>query len=218
MSYDEEQHKRSRVVVETPTARREVVHQQTTRYPEKSGFSTGMVAAVALTAIAVTAIVFLFLMNRGDDEGNTNINVRTAAATQATPLVQTPVMVQPTPMTQATPIVITQPAPVIVEVPVAPTTTTTVPAPATTTTTTTAPPAASSGADDTTLQTRVETAFRADADISTSNVIATVLDGKATITGEVKTAAVKQKAERLVRSVKGIASVENKVTVNPDAP
>ena len=187
MSYDEEQHKRSRVVVETPTARREVVHQQTTRYPERSGFSTGMVAAVALTAIAVTAIVFLFLMNRGDDEGNTNINVRTAAATQPTPLAQVPVMVQ-TPMTQPTPIVITQ------------------------------PPPASSGTDDTALQMNVEKAFRNDTEIAVTSVIATVLDGKATLTGEVKTPALKQKAERLVRAVKGIASVENKITVNPDAP
>lgn len=216
MSHDEEQHKRSRVVVETPTARREVVHQQTTRYPERSGFSTGMVAAVALTAIAVTAIVFLFLMNRGDEEGNTNINVRTAAATQPTPLAQVPVMVQ-TPMTQPTPIVITQPAPVIVEVPATTTTTTTAPPPATTTTAP-APPPATSGADDSSLQLKVETAFRGDADIAGSNVIATVLDGKATLTGEVRTAAVKQKAERLVRAVKGVASVENKITVNPDAP
>lgn len=214
MSYDEEQHKRSRVVVETPTARREVVHQQTTRYPERSGFSAGMVAAVALTAIAVTAIVFLFLMNRGDEEGNTNINVRTAAATQPTPLAQVPVMVQ-TPMTQPTPIVITQPAPVIVEVPATTTTTTTAPPAATTTT---APPPATSGADDSSLQLKVETAFRGDADISGSNVIATVLDGKATLTGEVSTPALKQKAERLVRGVRGIASVENKITVNPDAP
>lgn len=216
MSYDEEQHKRSRVVVETPTARREVVHQQTTRYPEKRGFSTGMVAAVALTAIAVTAIIFLFLMNSGDDEGNTNINVRTAA-TQPTPVVQTPVMVQQ-PMTQPTPIIIQQPAPVVIEVPSTTTTTTTAAPPAATTTTTAPPPPASSGTDDTSLQMKVEKSFRDDTDIAGSNVIATVLDGKATLTGEVKTAALKQKAERLVRSVKGIASVDNKITVNPDAP
>ena len=214
MSYDEEQHKRSRVVVETPTARREVVHQQTTRYPEKSGFSAGMVAAVALTAIAVTAIVFLFLMNSGDDEGTTNINVRAGAATQPTPLVQTPVIVQATPLAQPTPIIIQQPAPVVIEVPSTTTTTTTAP-PATTTT---APPPATSGTDDTSLQMKVEKSFRDDTEIAGSNVIATVLEGKATLTGEVKTAALKQKAERLVRAVKGIASVENKITVNPDAP
>ena len=215
MSYDEEQHKRSRVVVNTPTERREVVHQQTTRYPEKSGFSGGMVAAVALTAIAATAIIFLFLMNRGDEASETNINVRTSTATQPTPVTQVPVIVQQTPMVQPTPIIIQQPAaapPVIIQ---APPTTTTTTAPAATTT---APATSASGTDDTSLQLKVETAFRDDPDISVTSVIATVLDGKATLTGEVKTPALKQKAERLVRTVKGIASVENKITVNPDMP
>lgn len=212
MSYDEEQHKRSRVVVNTPTERREVVHQQTTRYPEKSGFSGGMVAAVALTAIAATAIIFLFLMNRGDEASETNINVRTSTATQPTPFPQVPVIVQQTPMVQPTPIVIQQAPPVIIQAP--PTTTTTTTAPATTTT---APAPSSSGTDDTSLQMNVEKAFRDDPDIAVTGVIATVLDGKATLTGEVKTPALKQKAERLVRTVKGIASVENKITVNPDA-
>ena len=209
MSYDEEQQKRSRVVVETPTARREVVHQETTRYPERQGFSTGMVAAVALAAIAATAIIILFLTNSGSDE-NTNVNIRTAAATQPTPVVQTPVIVQQ-PLTQPTPIIIEQPAapPVIIQQQAPPTTTT---APAT------APPPASSGTDDTSLQMKVETVFRDDPDISVSNIIATVLDGKATLTGEVKNSSLKQKAERLVRSIKGISSVENKVTVNPDMP
>jgi hypothetical protein len=216
MSYDEEQHKRSRVVVNTPTERREVVHQQTTRYPERSGFSGGMVAAVALTAIAATAIIFLFLMNRGDEASETNINLRTSTATQPTPVAQVPVIVQQTPMTQPTPIIIQQPAsapPVIIQAP--PTTTTTTTAPAATTT---APATSASGTDDTSLQLKVETAFRDDPDISVTSVIATVLDGKATLTGEVKTPALKQKAERLVRTVKGIASVENKITVNPDTP
>lgn len=208
MSYDEEQQKRSRVVVETPTARREVVHQETTRYPERQGFSTGMVAAVALAAIAATAIIILFLTNSGSDE-NTNVNIRTAAATQPTPVVQTPVIVQQ-PLTQPTPIIIEQPAapPVIIQQ--APPTTTTAPA--------TAPPPASSGTDDTSLQMKVETVFRDDPDISVSNIIATVLEGKATLTGEVKNSSLKQKAERLVRTIKGISSVENKITVNPDMP
>lgn len=210
MSYDEEQQKRSRVVVETPTARREVVHQQTTRYPERKSFSTGMVAAVALTAIAVTAIIFLFLMNSGDNSTEANINVRTAAATQPTPLAQTPVIIQQQPVAAATPIIIQQAPPVIIQQP-PPTTETTTPAAA-------PPPATSSGADDTTLQMKVETAFRDDPDISVSNIIGTVINGKATLTGEVKTPTLKQKAERLVRSVKGISSVENKVTVNPNMP
>src|ERR1043165_7287330 len=103
MSYDEEQSRRSRVVVETPNERREVVQHQTVRYPEeRRGYSTGMVVTVALLAISATAIIFLFLTNsRGDSEVNVNARV----ASQPTPMTQAPVIVtQPT--TQPTPIII----------------------------------------------------------------------------------------------------------------
>ncbi len=215
MSQDEEQHRRSRVVVETPTARREVVHSQTVRYPEeRRGFSGGMVAAVALTAIALTVIVFLFLTNPSDDSDNTNISVRSGAATQPTPFTQQPVIVQATPFVQPTPIIIQQappmttaPPPVIIQAP--PTTTTAPP-------TTTAP--AASGTDDTALQTRIDKAYRDDSEIAATDVMALVIDGKATLTGTVNSAALKQKAERLARAVKGVSSVENRILVSADTP
>ncbi len=215
MSHDEEQHRRSRVVVETPTARREVVHSQTVRYPEeRRGFSGGMVAAVALTAIALTVIVVLFLMNPSDDSENTNINVRTGAATQPTPLVQTPpVIVQATPFVQPTPIIIQQappmttaPPPVIIQQAPPPTTT----APSTA-------PAAASGVEDTALQSRIDMAYKDDSEIAATDVMALVIDGKATLTGTVNSAALKQKAERLARAVKGLTGVENKILVS-DTP
>ena len=217
MSQDEEQERRRRIVVETPTARREVVQSQTTRYPvERQGYSTGVVAAVALTAIAATAIIFLFLTNRGDDSSNTNINIRTTAATQPTPFTQVPVIVQPTPFVQPTPIIIqqapppttTMPAPVIIQQP-APATGTTAPA--------TAPPAATSGTDDATLQSKVDKLFRDDTEIANAVVDAIVVNGKVTLTGTVDSQSLKQKAERLARGIKGVSSVENKITVS-DAP
>lgn len=210
MSEDEERTRRSRVVVETPTTRREVVQSQTVRYPEeRRGFSTGMVAAVALTAIALTVIIFLFLSNPSDDSANTNINVRAAGATQPTPFTQQPVIVQQ-PMTQPTPIIIQQ-APMPQQPPVIiqqapPPSTTTVPS------TTTAP--APSGADDTTLQSKVDKAYKDDSEIAATDVMGMVIDGKVTLTGTVNTAALKQKAERLARAVRGISSVENKITVS----
>jgi len=214
MSYDEEQTKRSRVVVETPTARREVVQTQTTRYPEeRRGFSTGMVAAVALTAVALTVIVFLFLMNPSDESSNTNINVRTTAGAQPTPFAQQPVIVQQ-PLPQQTPIIIQQappmssaPPPVIIQQ--APPATTTAPA-------TTAP--APTGPDDTALQSRIDKAYKDDSEIDATDIMAMVIDGKATLTGTVNSAALKQKAERLARSVKGISSVENRIVVTPASP
>jgi hypothetical protein len=217
MSYDEEQHKRSRVVVETPTARREVVQDQTVRYPppERRGYSTGVLATVALLAIAATAIIFLFLTNPRDDSSQTNVNIRASA--QPTPFSQAPVMVQ-TPLTQPTPIIIQQapqtvPAPVIIQAP--PATDTTAPAapPAST-----APPTAPSGNDDATLQTKIDKAFADDTTVSAAVIDATVVNGRVRLSGTVNSEAVKQRAERLAYAVKGVLAVDNKIVVNAGTP
>ena len=207
MSYDEEEQKRSRVVVETPTARREVIHQQTTRYPqEQRSFSTGAVVTVALTAIAVTAILFLFLTNSRDNATETNVNIRTAA--QPTPLAQQPVIVsQPAP----TPIIIQQPAttqaaPVIIQAP--PPTTTTAPPPAT------AAPAANPN-DDSALQEKLDKAFADDTDLTAASIDATVVKGRVKLTGTVNSEAIKNRAEQLAYRIKGILGVDNKITVTP---
>lgn len=212
MSYDEEQTKRSRVVVETPTERREVVQHQTVRYPEeRRGFSTGMVVTVALLAIAATAIIILFLTNsRGDSE--TNVNIRTAA-TQPTPLTQTPVIVSQQPATQPTPIIITQPAPVSQPAPVI------IQAPPASTTTTTAPPATTAPAapahDDASLQAKLDKALTDDTELSAAGVTATIIDGRASLTGTVNSDALKRKAERLAYAIKGVTGVDNHIAVTP---
>jgi hypothetical protein len=219
MSYDEEQQRRSRVVVETPTSRREVVQSQTVRYPEeRRGYSVGVIAAVALTAIAATVIIMLFLTNPSDDsDSTTNINLRASAPAQPTPYAQAPVIVQ-TPMMQPTPIIIqqapVQPAPIIVAPPPTtsePTTTTSPPS------STAAPPASagSSAADDLSIQQRVDRVFAEDRDVSAANVFATVVEGRVRLTGTVSSDAVKQRAERLAYSVKGVHGVDNRITVSP---
>jgi hypothetical protein len=215
MSYDEEQHKRSRVVIETPTARREVVQDQSVRYPppERRGYSTGVLATVALLAVAATAIIFLFLTNSRDDSNQTNVNIRASA--QPTPFSQAPVTVQ-TPLTQPTPIIIQQapqtvPAPVIIQAP--PTTGTTTPA---------APPPSTapppSGNDDATLQTKIDKAFADDTTVSTAVIDATVVGGRVRLSGTVNSDAVKQRAERLAYAIKGVLAVDNKIVVNAGTP
>ena len=62
MAYDEEQARRSRVVVETPTERREVVHSQV-RTPDRSGVSAGMVGVLVVVAIALITVMVLFWMS-----------------------------------------------------------------------------------------------------------------------------------------------------------
>jgi hypothetical protein len=220
MSYDEEQHKRSRVVVETPTARREVVHSQTVRYPEeRRGYSTGVIAAVALTAIAATVIIMLFVTNPSDDsDSTTNVNLRAGAPAQPTPYVQTPVMVQ-TPMTQPTPIIIQQ-APVTTAPPpiiVAPPPTTSQPSTSAPPSSTAAPPppTGTSASDDLSLQQRVDRVFADDREVAAANIFATVINGRVQLTGTVATEAVKQRAERLASSVKGVLGVDNRITIAP---
>jgi hypothetical protein len=215
MSYDEEQQKRSRVVVETPTARREVVQQQTVRYPqERRGYSTGVIVTVALVAIAATALIFLFLSNSRDDSSQTNVNIRTAATTQPTPFAQTPVIVQQ-PVTQPTPIIIQQqppPAPVIIQQQPPPTTgmTTTAPPP-----TTTAPSSPANGRDDVSLQEKLDKAFANDPDVSAASIDTTIVNGKVTLLGTVNSESVKKRAEKLAYAIKGVFGVDNKITVTP---
>jgi BON domain len=218
MSYDEEQTKRSRVVVETPTARREVVQQQTVRYPEeRRSFSTGAVVTVALIAIAATAIIFLFLTNSRDDASQTNVNIRAASATQPTPMTQTPVIVtQPT--TQPTPIIITQPAPVTSAPPVviqqAPPATT-VPPPSTSSSGTTAAGSSKAANDDASLQLKLDKALGDDTDLSAAGVTATVINGRVSLMGTVNSDALKHKAERMAYGIKGVLGVDNHITVTP---
>jgi hypothetical protein len=211
MSYDEEQTKRSRVVVETPTERREVVQHQTVRYPEeRRGFSTGMVVTVALLAIAATAIIILFLTNsRSDSE--TNVNIRTSA-TQPTPVTQPPVIVSQ-PATQPTPIIITQPAPVSQPAPVI------IQAPPASTTTTAPPPTTTAPAapahDDASLQAKLDKALTDDTELSAAGVTATIINGRASLAGNVSSDTLKHKAERLAYAIKGVTGVDNHITVTP---
>jgi hypothetical protein len=198
MAYDDEQTRKSRVVVETPTARREVVRTETARVPDRSGMSTGVVAALVIAAVALVTILFLFMMSRQTaDETNANV-----ALTQPTPLPQTTIVEQAAPVQQP-PIIIQQPAaapqqaPIIVQQP----------APAS------APPS-SSGPDDATIQSNIQKRFSDDPNFSSLGLSVTVIDGKAMVTGIVKSEAIKSQIERLVRAVKGVRGIDNQIQVS----
>jgi hypothetical protein len=204
MAYDEEQQKRSRVVIETPTARREVVQTTTARVPERRGVSTGVVAALVIGTVALVTLLFLFILNRQNTGTEVNANVQTAER----PVQQPPVIIQqqqPTPLPQA-PIIIQQPGttttqpPVIIEQPAA----------------TTAPPAATAprGNDDTTIQSAIDKKMAEDATLSTVGVSITVLEGKVTLIGTVDSQALKTQVERLVKTVKGVRTVDNQIIVS----
>lgn len=207
MSHDEEQQRRSRVVVETPTARREEVYTRTTRGhdPDRGGFSTATVAIVALVAIAATALILFFWMNSGTDATNTNVNIATAPPTPL-PTAPTPLMLPQQQVQQPPPIIVqqpatTQPAPVIIEQP----------APATSAPVVTNAPPANSGADDATLESRINKSYTDDPDLV--GITVTVVGGKATLIGSVKSQALKDRAERLANAVRGVRNIDNKLMV-----
>jgi len=191
MAYDEEQAKRSRVVVETPTERREVVHSQSVR--DNSGISAGMVGVLVVVAIALITMLVLFWISSQPATDNANIAAtqppQTTVVQQPAPAQQPPVIIQqPAPATQPAPIVVTPPAGG-----------TTMPA--------------ESVNMDSTIQSAVDKKISDDPEISTLGITASVIDGKATLIGTVKTEALKTQVERLVKSVKGVKSVDNQISV-----
>jgi hypothetical protein len=193
MAYDDEQATRSRVVVETPTARREVTHTEAVRN-DRGGISGATVGVIVVVAIALITIVVLFLMNGQTTNDNANL------ATQQ-PAAQQPVIVQQPAPQQQPPVIIQQPAPataaqppVIINQPA-----------------TGAAPANMS--NDGEVQMAVDKKISDDPTLSALGLTATVLDGKVTITGTVKSEALKSQVDRALRAIKGVKQVDNQIVV-----
>ena len=208
MSHDEEEHRRSRFVVETPTQRREVVQHQVVRAPERRGFSTGMVAAVALAAIGVTALIFLFIMTKGDDD-DTSVKANVRVATQATPVAQQPVMAPQSPVVQPTPAIIIVPQTVPMDsVP---------PVPSTAPSTATAPTA--NATEDVAIEGKIKKSFDEDESLKNAGLSVNVFDGRARLSGSVRSQEAKERAVELARAVAGVKDVDaSLVTVAMSEP
>lgn len=196
MAYDDEQARRSRVVVETPTARREVTHTEAVRN-DRGGISGATVGVIVVVAIALITIVVLFLMNGQSNNDTVNANL----AAQQQPAQQPPVIVQQ-PAAQQPPVIIQQPAPATQQPPVI----INQPAPSGGT----APAAAN---DDANVQLAIDKKITDDPTLSTLGVTATVLDGKVTLTGTVKSEGQKSQVERAIRVIKGVKRVDNQIVV-----
>ena len=193
MAYQDEHGERRRIVVETPNERREVVHSEQVRHPQSSGVSGATLAAVVIAVIALAAVMILFVLNRQDTMNNN-------ATAQQPPqtIIQQPAQqpVQQPPIVVQEPAPATQPAPVIVNNP---------------------PPAGGSTSgrvsDDSTIQTGINKKLSDDPSLASLGITAVVLNGKVTLTGLVKTESQKAQVERTVRSVKGVKSIDNQISV-----
>jgi len=189
MAYDEEQARRSRVVVETPNERREVVSSQSVRTPDNSGISAGMVGVLVVVAIALITMLVLFWMSSQPTTDNSNMTAQQPVVVeQPAPAQQPPVIVQqPAPATQ--------PAPIIVTPPAGGTATT------------------ESVNIDSTIQAAIDKRLMDDPEFSTLGITASVLNGKVMLLGTVKTEALKSQIERAVKQIKGVKEVDNQISV-----
>lgn len=192
MAYQEQQAESKRVVVETPNSRREVVNTESVRYPERNGVSSAALAAVVVGVVVLAAVVILFVMNRQQTDANANL----AQAQPPTTIVQQPAQQAPIIVQQPAPA--TQPAPVILN---------SQPAPAGGGST------KPSGPDDGSIQAGIDKRLNDDPTFSTLGITTTVVSGKVTLMGTVKTAALRSQVERAVRDLKGVKSVDNQITV-----
>jgi hyperosmotically inducible periplasmic protein len=194
MAYDEEEARRSRVVVETPNERREVVHSQSVR--DNSGISAGMVGVLVVVAIALITMLVLFWMS----------SQRTNDETAALPAQQQPTVIQQPAPAQQPPVIIQQPAAPVTQ-----------PAPIIVT-----PPAGGSTGSgstesvniDSTIQAAIDKRLTEDPAFASLGITASVINGKVMLMGTVKTAAVKADVERMVKQVKGVKEVDNQIIVS----
>jgi hypothetical protein len=194
MAYEQES-RRSRVVVETPTSRREVTQTDAVRDPQRNGISGATVGVIVVLAVALVTILVLFLMS-GQNTNTANDNL---AAQQAAPppttIVQQPAQQQPPVIIQQAPAPAPQQAPIIVTQPAAGGST-------------------SSGSNDAAIQVEIDKKIMDDPTFSPMGITVSVLDGKATLIGTVKSEALKSQFERMIMSVKGVKAVDNQITVS----
>jgi len=191
MAYDEEQARRSRVVVETPTERREVVHSQSVRTPDQSGISAGMVGVLVVVAIAlITMLVLFWMSSQPASDQNTVAQQPQPPIVQQAPAQQPPVIIQqPAPVTQPAPIVISPPAGGSTE-----------------------PSAAN---NDATIQLNIDKQLTNDPKFASLGITATVMNANVTLLGTVKSEAAKSDVEKMVRRIKGVKEIDNQISVIP---
>ena len=186
------------VVVNSPGQRREIVTERTVREAEKTGLSPGTIALIAILAIAAIGVIVYLVTNRNANE-SANRNANVDVASQSNPQ-QPPVIVQQPAPAQQAPVIIQQPAPaqqapVIVQQP----------APSSQRQNT-------SANDDANMQDIATKRLTEEPDMAA--VVISINDARAVLTGTVSSAAAKAKAEQLVKAVRGVKSVDNKIVVS----
>jgi osmotically-inducible protein OsmY len=72
--------------------------------------------------------------------------------------------------------------------------------------------------DDASIQSRIDSALAADPALTKLDVSTLVENGKVTVVGSVRSAELKQRVEKTIRSLRGVATVDNQLVVNDESP
>jgi len=157
-----------------------------------------MVGVLVVVAIALITVMVLFWMSQ---QNTMDPNANTVATQQ-----QPPTVVQQAPApAQQPPVIIQQPAPaapqqapIIIQSPAGGSTET------------------AAANNDSTIQTAIDKQLTEDPTFSSLGITATVMDAKVTLLGTVKTEAMKNDIEKMVRRIKGVKNVDNQISVIAD--
>jgi hypothetical protein len=179
-----------RVVVDRGDQRSEVLSESSQRVVKPSGISTTTTALIVFLVVIAAAIVIYMVSSR-----NAQRQEDLAASNQPSPvtIVQqpapapAPVIIQQAAPIQPTPAVVQQPAQAPVEREL------------------------TSANEDAGMQDVATKRLKADLDLG--GVVATVNDARAVLTGAVGSEEAKAKAEQIVKGVRGVKSVDNKIVV-----
>lgn len=183
-----------RVVIDSPGVRREIVTERSESAPRESGISAGMVAIIAIVAIfAVGAVVYFVSSRNANESANRNANLEAANQTNNAQPPSTTIVQQPA---APAPVIIQQPAaaqqaPVIIQQP--------------------AQASRDTTSDDANMQ-EVATK-RLTEEPGMTSVSISISNAEAVLIGSVNSAATKAKAERLVRAIRGVKSVDNQIVI-----
>ena len=183
--------RRSRVVIETPTSRQRIPRPGGRQ--AGPGAREGIVALTLIAAAALATFVALFLTSRPYDPMNS-----TLAPVQTVPVGSLAPQTSPKPSPTASP----SPRQIQTAGP---------PSPEPATETVTIP-------DDAAIQSQIEKTLASDPVLSKLDVSTLVEAGRVTIVGSVKSVELKQRVEKSLRSIKGVASVDNQLVITEATP
>ncbi len=196
-----ERYEQQYVVSNNPSEPNEIVTTTVQQGPREVGLSTSTILVIAVLAIVAIGTVLYVVNSRNENEAanreaaleaskmqaDAQTRAQQAAAQQAAAQQsQPPVIIQQPAASQAPPVIIQQPAISTTE--------------------------SKNTIDDATMQELALKRLTDETDLATVTV--TVLDSKARLMGTVDSTELKMKAERVVKAVRGIKSVENNITVS----